>query len=196
MAFHETRLFEGVRLGFTSGPRWNTEIVRMESGAEKRNRNWSRPLLEYTVPYTNVSEADYDLILGAHYVCGGMADGFRFKDWDDYSVTAQVIGVAPAGSTPVQLVKTYGFGAGTHTRTISKPVSGTVTVYSNGVAKTGTLDTTTGIFTPSTAWTGGHTITWTGEFDVPVRFDTDSLPATWDNYRVRSLNIPLVELKL
>lgn len=195
MAFQEARLFDCVNFGFVSGPRWKTQVVQMESGAEKRNRDWSRPRMEYSAPFTNISEANYELVLNAFYVCGGMADGFRFKDWDDYQATNEVLGVAPSGSTPVQLTKRYSFGIGTYTREIVKPVAGTVTVYQNGVAKAGTLDTTTGLFTPTTAWTGSAVLSWTGEFDVPVRFDTDYLPATWDNYKVRSLNVPLVELK-
>lgn len=195
MEIIEERLFDCVGLGFVSGPRWRTNVVEMESGSEKRNREWSRSRREYSAPFNNVSEADYRLILAAFEVCSGRHQGFRFKDWDDYTATAEVMGIAPSGSTPIQLVKTYTFGGQSYTRLIIKPVTGTVTIYQNGVPKSGTLDTTTGLFTPATAWTPGAVLSWSGEFDVPVRFDTDYLPATWDNYRVRSLNVPLVELK-
>lgn len=195
MAFNELRLFDCVSFGFVSGPEWRTLVVTRDNGSESRNREWSRARMSYSVPFNNIRVDDYQTILAAFYVCGGRADGFRFKDWDDYQATAEVIGVTPSGSTPVQLVKTYLFGAQSYTRLIKKPVAGTVTVYQNGAAKAGTLDTTTGLFTPTTPWTGGAALTWTGEFDVPVRFDIDYLPATWDNYKVRSMDIPMVELK-
>lgn len=38
---------------------------------------------------------------------------------------------------------------------------------------------------------------WTGEFDVPVRFDTDHLPASLDDFSVGSIDsIPLVEVRI
>ena len=80
----------------------------------------------------------------------------------------------------------------TYVRTIKKPVS--ATVYQAGVPKAGTLDTTTGLFTPTTNWTAGQPLTWTGPFDVAVRFSNDSLPATWDNYQVRTVDVELVEI--
>jgi hypothetical protein len=36
------------------------------------------------------------------------------------------------------------------------------------------------MFTPTTAWTGGATAYWTGEFRVAVRFASDLLPMTID----------------
>jgi uncharacterized protein (TIGR02217 family) len=80
----------------------------------------------------------------------------------------------------VQLYKTYTKGALSTQRTITKPRANVV-VYEGGVAKAGTLDTLTGLFTPSTAWTTGAALTWSGEFRVPVRFDNDFLPMTIDS---------------
>jgi hypothetical protein len=53
----------------------------------------------------------------------------------------------------------------TYYQLIQKPVSGTVTIP----GATGTLDYTTGIFTKSS----GTPTTWTGQFDIPVRFAED-----------------------
>jgi uncharacterized protein (TIGR02217 family) len=108
-------------------------------------------------------------LLNVAHACDGMTYAFRFKDWNDYRATAQSLGVAPSGTTAVQLVKTYTFGSRTHTRTITKPVSATVVVYQAGVAKAGTVDATTGLFTPSTAWTGGAALTDDIEFVLPHR---------------------------
>ena len=69
-------------------------------------------------------------------------------------------------------------------------------MYQGGVSKAGTLDTTTGLFTPTTNWTAATALTWTGEFDVPVRFENDTLPASWDNYQVRTVDVELIEILL
>lgn len=37
------------------------------------------------------------------------------------------------------------------------------------------------------------TLTWTGEFDVPCRFDTDELDIVLENYAVGSTSVPIVE---
>lgn len=181
---------------FASGASWSTRVVTLANGQEKRNVNWSRPKQQFTCPFQNISAEMAQILKGAFYVARGMAYGFRFKDWADYTATNEPLGISPAGSTPVQLVKTYEFGAEAYTRTISKPVAGTVTVRANGSPVAGTLDATTGLFTPTGAWPGGAVLTWTGEFDVPVRFDTDILTLTIDNVDAMNGDVQLLEIFL
>lgn len=61
----------------------------------------------------------------------------------------------------------------------------TVQVFDNGAAKVlntdFTVDATTGLITFTTAPTSGHVITWTGQFHIPVRFDSDDWPARADS---------------
>jgi uncharacterized protein (TIGR02217 family) len=56
-------------------------------------------------------------------------------------------------------------------RKIVKPVFGSVKVYDGDSLVTASVDTTTGVVTGVL----GDSLTWTGEFDTPVRFDTDQL---------------------
>jgi uncharacterized protein (TIGR02217 family) len=42
---------------------------------------------------------------------------------------------------------------------------------------------------------GDEVVTWTGEFDNHVRFDTDELSATWDDYENLSTQVEIVEIK-
>lgn len=194
MAFIETRLNDTVRYGFSGGPRFSTRIVTLTNGAERRNRKWSRALWSYKAPYNRMTPELYAQIYAAFLAAGGMADGFRFKDWADYSATGEALGAAPAGTTdPVQLVKTYAFGSANYVRNIIKPVAGTVIVYLGGSPVAGTVDTTNGEFTPSAAW-GSGALTGDFEFDVPVRFDTDYLPWDYEDFRRLSADIPLMEL--
>ena len=193
--FIETRLLDEVANGFAGGPTWYTQQVELKSGIVRRTAIRSRPRYRFSAPYQNISPTKTALIIAAFNACQGSAVGFRFKDWADYSVTAESIGTTPgANLTPVQLYKSYTFGSTTVTRPIKKPVSGSVTVYSNGVSKAGTLDTTTGLFTPTTNWTAAQALTWTGEFDVPVRFSSDDLIFDFNTLNALSANIDLEEV--
>jgi len=137
----------------------------------------------------------------------GRLYGFRWKDWGDYksclpsgtpSATDQTIGTGDGTTGAFQLVKAYSSGAQTWTRSITKPVAGTVTLALDGVMQnTGwSVDTTTGLVTFTTAPASGATITAGFEFDVPVRFDTDQLDVTHDLERLGSItSIPLIEVR-
>ena len=95
-------------------------------------------------------------------------------------------------------MKLYTSGAQSWTRTITKPVAGTVALALNGVAQmTGwTVNTTTGVVTFTAAPAPGVAITAGFEFDVPVRFDTDTLDVTLDFERLGSItSIPLIEVR-
>lgn len=166
---------------FSSEPQFSTRIVALANGAEKRNGNWVRAKHAFKAPLFNVSQVTADSVRACFYAARGALYGFRFKDWADFTADRSVIGLAPAGSAPVQLAKQYVFGPDSYSRPIYKPVAGTVTVYQNTIAKAGTLDSATGLFTPTTPWSAGATLTWSGEFDVPVRFETDTMPITIDN---------------
>ena len=59
-----------------------------------------------------------------------------------------------------------------------------------------TLDATTGVITFTTAPAGGVIIRAGFEFDVPVRFDSDTLDVTLDFERLGSItSIPLLEIR-
>lgn len=167
--------------GWQGGPEGDTEVVALRNRHERRNAIGSRMRHRYSLPFQNILRADYLAYLkAAHLAMRGRTHSFLVKDWLDFAAVTEALGSAPAGSTAVQLVKAYGFGPATFERLITKPVAGAV-VYQAGVAKAGTLDTDTGLFTPATAWTEGQALTWSGEFRVPVRFDNDFLPFSIDN---------------
>lgn len=199
MAFIETRFPTDIAYGSAGGPQYSTDIVIMQSGYEQRNANWSQARAQYNVAHGVKTQAQLDMLVAFFRARKGRADGFRFKDWTDYQVTAQAIGTGNGSTTVFQLVKTYISGGITETRTISKPVSGTINIYLNAVLQNSgyTLDTTTGLVTFSTAPGNGVAITADFQFDVPARFDTDRLSATLDSYGSRSWHdIPIVEVRV
>lgn len=194
MAFINARLLECVADGFEARRTYATRIHSLRSGQESRNANRAFGRWSFSALAENVTPDVYADILAAFDVVRGSNDSFRFKNWLDYAATGESLGNAPSGSTAVQLVKSGTFGGVTRTRNITKPVTGTVTVYQAGVAKAGSIDTATGLFTPTTGWTAGQPLTADFEFDVPVRFMADELPATYDDWEAVNVPIELIEV--
>lgn len=198
MAFLDVELDICPAYGWQGGPEFNTRVVSLRNSHERRNANAGIGRHRFVLPFLNISEASYLQKIHAMFnATRGRLHSFKVKDWTDHAVTNEPLGEAPPGSGPVQLVKTYTAGTETYVRTITKPVAGAV-VYENGTPKAGTLDTLTGIFTPTDPWVASATLTWTGEFRVPVRFNTDALTSSIDNVRgdgyAINLSLELVEV--
>jgi uncharacterized protein (TIGR02217 family) len=147
-------------------------------------------------------EADVQEALEFYHAVGGRAYGFRFKDYADYK-SCRVNETTTNLDQPIaldggvyQLVKDYTAGALTQRREIYKPVQGTILIADNGTAKTETthytIDYTLGIVT--LLFTPAGTLTWGGEFDVPVRFDSE-FPVEIQNTRIQSASFTLKELR-
>lgn len=194
MAFLDFRLSTRVEAGFSVIPGHSTRVKTLANGNEKRNANWTGSKRQYTSAYAAFNRAERAELLNAIEATDGMVYAFRFKDWNDFGVQDQALGLAPASSTPIQLIKTYTFGPRTKTRTITKPVAASVVVYENGIVKAGTVAGLTGLFTPTTAWTPAAVITATFEFDVPVRFATDEIEFVLPHKEICQVNAMLVEV--
>lgn len=200
MSFIETPRFpDRLAYGAVGGPKFKTSIVTLVSGQEQRNIEWARTRGEWDVAHAVKTVAQYDELLHFFMAMRGAAYGFRFKDWLDYQVdsgegVAAYVAGSPTGQW--QLYKRYTAGATTYDRKIVKPIASGFAVSVNGGDVSGfSLDTTTGIVTIS-GTSGSDTVTWTGTFDVPVRFDTDHMPASIDDLNAITWGqIPIVELK-
>ena len=199
MSFDEIRLPTKIEFGAVGGPRFRTEVVVLGSGHEQRNAEWSATRARWDVAPGIQSDADLRAIIDFWYARQGRLRGFRFKDHTDFAVTGQVlIASVQGGETSVQLVRTYASGGRTHTRTITKPVAGTVQLYLDGSPIASSTDTATGIVTFSALPGGSPSPVLSADFayDVPVRFDTDGLEirqVTHARDAVQSL--PIVEIR-
>lgn len=195
MALIATRLSPRVEAGFTATPSFKTTVHTLRSGHESRNADWSAPLRRFVASYAAFSEADRAELIGCQMVCRGQLHDFLFKDWMDSRRTGQSLGVAPSGTTAVQLVRTYGYGAETYSRTVKRPIATSVTVYQAGVVKPGTVDASTGLFTPDTAWTAGQPLTADFEFNVRVRFANDFVEYVLPHRDITEVQIELCEVR-
>ncbi|MFN3616259.1 MAG: TIGR02217 family protein, partial [Rubrimonas sp.] len=174
---------------------------------EERNASWANSRRRYDVAYGIRRADDLAAVVAFFEARNGRLHGFRFKDWADFKScppsqtvgpSDQPIGTGTGSATQFQLVKRYASGAQSWTRTISKPVAGTVTIALNGTPQASgwSVATATGLVTFTTAPAAGVAITAGFEFDVPVRFDTDALDVTLDLERLGSItSIPLLEIR-
>ena len=207
MAFNEVRFPDDISRGARGGPERRTQIVELASGDEERNASWANSRRRYDAAYGIRRVDDLAAVVAFFEARNGRLHGFRWKDWADYksclpsgapAATDQAIGTGDGATTTFQLVKSYVSGAQTWTRAITKPVVGTVLVAIDGVEQTTgwSVDTTTGVVSFNTAPANGAAITAGFEFDVPVRFDTDTLDVTLDIERLGSItSIPLIEVR-
>jgi len=221
MSFIESPRFPDIiALGSSGGPEYVTSVVVVSSGKEYKKQRWTYPKHRYQVGAGAKGSIEIDELRVFHHAMRGRFNGFRFKDFNDYSsaanmatavsVTDQVIGTGDGTTTEFQLYKNYITSDSpslTLQRKITKPVSGTVLIgLSNDspILQTEgadyTVDYTTGIVTFNTAPGAGTsplgtpTIYAGFQFDVPVRFESDTLQVQQISPGIEQASIGMVEI--
>lgn len=198
--FDDTRLPEDVEIGAKGGPRWKTTVIDFSSGNEQRNQDWSEHRCEFDISYGISDIDDLQEVKAFFFARRGRARGFRFKDWSDYELVDEPIGVGDAVETEFQIIKTYeSSGPHPYGRRITRPISNTIVVRINGVVKTLTTHYTIG---------AGGIITFTSppaslaivsvdcEFDVPCRFDTDKFDISMDAFEAGTVpSLVIIEVR-
>ncbi|HAH08684.1 MAG TPA: TIGR02217 family protein, partial [Alphaproteobacteria bacterium] len=188
MSFHDVRFPASIAFGSVGGPERRTEIVVLGSGFEERNSPWAHGRRRYDAGLGLRTLNDLYTVIAFFEARQGRLYAFRWKDHLDFrsglpgnsvTIADQVIGAGNGAATVFQLSKAYVSGPVTYTRTIKKPVAGTVQIAVGGVAQTlgsgFTVDAAKGLVTLTAAPANGVPVTAGFEFDVPVRFDTDRL---------------------
>ncbi len=204
MAFLESPRFEGCpTYGYVASPIFSTGVWRSRSGREVRNSYWSAPL--HRIQLTIVDrDPVIDELAEYYYAMGGEWIGFRAKNWanynssrpgQDFTALDQPLVFVDEGSASYwQLTKRYTKGAYSRDMDIYKPLAG-ILIADNGVVKDPSdydVDLTTGRV--GLGFTPAGTLTWGGEFDLPVRFDGE-FPIEIINRSVDSVSFGLMELR-
>lgn len=191
--FIETPNFpDTIAMGSRFGPVYSTAKARNLGGFEVSNQNWAMPLYEGDVMQGARNQAQLDDLLAFFHGVAGMHNGFRFKNFNDYTATGAQGTVVQLSATTWQMYKTYTYGALSFARKISKPIAGSVIAGGGSY----TVDTTTGIITVIGSPSFDPT-SWTGEFDFPVRFDIDKMLPQWIAYKYYDWTaIQIMELRL
>ncbi len=205
------RLPVGLEKGSGFGPSFRNVIQEAISGVEQRFGQWTHCRgvgdLSYGILSSTDPLGDYLAVLSLFRAHFGSLYPFRFKDWSDYQATNEQFGSGNGVTVAFQLTKTYDpslillsvAGSYQYVRDITLVV-GTPTIKVAGVTKTAGVDyniSAAGVVTFTSAPSGSPApaLTWTGEFDVPVRFDTDNLPVIMTMSDLASIrSIPIKEV--
>lgn len=207
MAIPNYRLPVGIERGAIGGPEFNNIKLIAAAGQEQRVRRWAECRARFDIAYglldSDDPTGDYQAILHLFYGHLGSLHPFRFKAWQDFEASNERFGTGDGSETIFQLTKTYdpqqillgSAGSFTYVRNIVLPIAASLVITVNGVPTSAYTLGSGGVITFTVAPTSGHIIRWTGEFDLPVRFDTDYLPIVMDVNDIAKINtIPIVEL--
>lgn len=198
MAFLETPKFPTeISEGASGGPMFKTQVFDMNEGLEQRHTMWTRGKHRYDIGLGIRHQDDMALVRSFFIAVQGRKNSFRYRDWNDYELDGEVIGTGDGVKVLFSITKTYVTGAYSYVRDIAKPVAG-LQVFVDAVLQVETTDyainLTTGLVTFVAAPGNALVITVTGEFDMPVRFDTDIMEASHRGYESEDWgSITLVE---
>jgi uncharacterized protein (TIGR02217 family) len=210
MAFHEIRFPASLSFGSAGGPERRTEIVTLANGFEERNTPWEHSRRRYDAGVGLRSLNDVEALIAFFEARTGQLHAFRWKDWSDYkscpplSTPApddQLIGIGDGVTTVYQLQKTYISGLQSYVRPIRKPVAGTIVIAVAGDQKVESVEFSINLATGEITFVLppdlGTRVTAGFEFDVPVRFDTDTIQTSVASFQAGEVpNVPVVEIRL
>lgn len=201
MGFINAILDEQVDYGFEGGPEYSNEIIDLENGYEYIDSAWNYARHRYSASFGNIKDSERDYIISVFHVCRGRRHYVKFKDWNDYTAVDEPLQVQAGTTNPVQLYKTYqpedpvsGLPWPAWTIRPIQAVKTAVVKSPGGSPVAGTLNTETGVFTPSSAW-GSGSYSWSGEFYVWVRFDADYNSMVINSWQANTAKVELIEVK-
>lgn len=194
---------------------FNTTIIKLSNGTERRNINWAVPVHVFSISTGNQNARAMAALKSFFIARFGPGKGFRIKDQLDYTTAvygrdapamtlsgSQPFGLTDGTATVFQLVKCYGTSAPYVVYPIFKPVAPTVAIYTGDktgpktVATGWSLDATTGLVTFAAAPAAGAILWWSGNFAIPVRFSDDEQAAEFVDGAIMSGSLDIEEIKI
>ena len=172
-----------IAMGAARDANWSTTTVRTFGGHVKRNANWSRAQHQWDLSFAIRNTSDYRDVVEHFHQVRGQAYTFRFKDYLDFECAAADSACTLVSGDVYQIGKRYG-STNPWVRKITRPKS-PIVVYRTRSGVTSTIspvsiDYQTGRVTVS-GHASGDVYTWSGEFDVPCRYASDTLPGVITN---------------
>ena len=158
----------------------NNNRTLASNGTQQVNVNWARTLRQYELGVVPLSVAQWQTLEGLFEVTEGGAFGFLMQDPKDTKALITEGVATSLTSTTIQIYKTYTSAGSTRTknRKITRPIAVGFDIKVSGVSLTVTtqytLNAATGVVTIASAPAAG-TITWSGNFYVPVHFASDEI---------------------
>lgn len=198
------RLPEGIERGSGFGPSFRNVIQEAISGNEQRFAQWTKCRgvgdLSYGLLTSSDPVGDFRAILAMFRAHGGSLYPWRFRDWSDYTADDENFGTGAGVETDFQLTMTYDPGlillntpgSLVYVREIYLVVN-TPVIEIEGTPTSAFSMSSSGLVTFDSPPTGA--LTWSGTFDVPVRFDTDTLPVIMNESDITAIrSIPIKEV--
>ncbi|MDR2760892.1 MAG: DUF2460 domain-containing protein [Rickettsiales bacterium] len=198
--FYELNFPDSVAFKCVNSLYFDTNVVRSQSGFEQRSGNREYPLSSFKISSILRNRQEIEQILALFRIARGKLNGFRFRDWLDYKVDNQIIGVGDGESASFQIKKTYQIGNYFVERKIVKPVQNTVNVFLDQINCNDALqsvDYAQGLVNFSQPPAENKLITISCEFDTPVRFRGDVLGvvlADKNSYEIDDLELTEIRL--
>ena len=191
--------------GASVTPGFSTAIVTTASGYEQRNVDWASARLRFDAGPGVRSETDLQTLIAFFRARRGAAKAFRFRDPYDNSSSAmtgtptaadQLIGVGDGIQTRFSLTKSYGTAGDAEHRPITRPVAASVLVSVDGTAVSGWSLAPKGVISFTVPPPAGKQVRAGFYFDVPVRFETDSLSIDSASFLAgEAATVPLIEVR-
>lgn len=205
-SFHNVVFPKDIAYGARGGPMFNTTVLELASGYEKRNINWSKVRAQYNVTYGLRRPEQMTALLNFFYARMGRAYSFNYYDHKDHVIESQILGEGDGTQTNFQIWKTYGDQTHFYNRLITKLVPDTLTtMFVDGLPRPKDagdpdgfqVDDLTGIVSfntppaPSEEVMLGHC-----EFYVHCRFDSDFMDVQLVTFEAETWSdIIIVEIK-
>lgn len=180
--------------GWEGSPRFRTLITELQNGDEYRNAEWMEARHEFSAPFLNITKEAYREIKRMFMVCRAMAYAFRFRDELDYQAVDEEFAIANGTQDEFQLAKISVADSVEYVRNVyALPSAPTITV--NGVPTSAfTVNLRTGKVLFDSPPAALAVLRWSGEFDIWVRFTTDSIPFSLDNPNATNGSVGLFEV--
>lgn len=190
--------------GWTGGAEFQTRIVEMANGRERRNANWSQPRHRYNAPFLNISKEAYNQLYSMFMVAHAQVHAFLFRDELTNVAVNELFGVGDGVRVEWPLTMLFTEDG----RNFQREVYALYSPLPNGDAQAET-PVITKDFTPTAAFTvdhergkvifdvaptAGQVLRWSGSFAIWVRFAQDYLPFSLDNINATNGSIDVVEV--
>lgn len=209
MAFHN-QVFPLDLAALKATIRWPANIIKLGGGAEQRVILQSNSRRSYDAMTAIQSITAFNAVIKHFNARRGPGFSYPVRDKTLFKVTTEPFGTGGAIGSTNQLTLNEGDASNAYNREIYLPEVGTIHIFAGVTEKTEGVHWTlayTGATAGLVTWltsVSGQTLTWTGSFYIPVRYDAEDLPgaeiiAMLDSATgvglVEGVTIPLIEVR-
>lgn len=171
----------GTTLTLKKAPVWNSSVTLATSGRRRATQRYAFPLWHFELSYEflrrkgfTVTQNDLDALFAFFCQAQGQTNSFFFLDLDDHIAVNAPLANGDGTTRTFQLQRVIQVGGLSYAEPV-RVVSGTPSIYVNGMEQFPTAIDSNGVVTLATAPANGTTVTWSGTFMFRCAFDDDTL---------------------